>query len=193
METSASLLERLRVSGDTEAWDRFAELYGPLLFRWLQSYRLQHHDACDVAQEVLTVVARQIAGFEYDPARGAFRGWLRTILANQLRAYWRRRRQHPPGVGDSAWQQRLAELADPESQLSGIWNQEYGEYLRDRALRLIQTDFEATTWQAFWRVVVEARPAADVAAELGISRNAVYIAKSRVLERLKQELAGLLD
>lgn len=193
METSSSLLERLRDNTDIAAWDRFAELYGPLLHQWLNSYHLQHHDSCDVAQEVLTVVSRKLATFEYDPRRGAFRGWLRTILANQLRAFWRRRKRHPPGIGDVAWQQRLAELEDPNSELSACWDKEYNKSVSDRALRLIQTDFEPSTWQAFWQVVVEGRKPAEVADELGLTRNAVYIAKSRILERLKHELAGLLD
>jgi RNA polymerase sigma-70 factor (ECF subfamily) len=146
-----------------------------------------------VVQEVLTVVARDIAEFRYDPQRGSFRGWLKTILAYQLRAYWRRRQAHPAGVGDSHWQERLNELEDPHSQLSGQWDTEHHAYVARRALDLIKTEFEPTTWQAFWLVVMEERKPADVATELRVSRNAVYIAKYRVLERLRQVTDGLVD
>lgn len=191
--TSASLLVRLRSPTDHLAWSRFIDIYGPLLFRWVGRYRLQDHDAADVVQEVLTVVAREIAAFRYDPQRGSFRGWLKTILTYQLRAHGRRRQAHPAGVGDSAWQQRLNEWEDPRSQLSSQWDVEHHAYVARRALDQIQQDFEPATWQTFWALVMDGRKPAEIAAELGMTRNAVYIAKYRVLERLRQVTEGLLD
>src|SRR5262249_12171182 len=156
-QTSASLLERLRAPSDREAWNRFAEIYEPLLNRWLLRYQLQHHDACDVAQEVLAIAARELPGFQYDPGRGAFRGWLRSVLTNQLPAFWRGRNGQPAGVGSDEWQDRLAALEDPASELSAQWDCEYNQQVAQRTLALIQNEFETTTWKAFWGAVVDGR------------------------------------
>ena len=90
--TSTSLLERLRLSPDGAAWERFVEIYGPMIYRWLRQFGLQDQDAGDLGQEVLLTVVRAMPGFQYDPQHGFFRGWLRGIVVNQLRGFWRSQR-----------------------------------------------------------------------------------------------------
>jgi RNA polymerase sigma factor (sigma-70 family) len=192
-DTPVSLLERLRLRPDAASWQRLIDLYTPLVRNWLRQYCLQATDADDLVQEVLSVVVREIPNFQHDLRKGAFRRWLRTITVNRMRTFWRGRRAAPVATGDSNFEQMLDQLEDPESQLSQLWDQEHDKHVVRRLLELIEPDFEPATWQAFQRLVLLNQPTADVARELGITPNAVRIAKSRVLSRFRQEVEGLID
>jgi RNA polymerase sigma-70 factor (ECF subfamily) len=192
-ETSVSLLERLRSQPDTASWQRLVDLYTPLLHGWLRRYALQQADVDDLVQDVLTVVVRELPHFQHNQQRGAFRCWLRTILVNRLRYFWRSRQSRPLAACDSDLGQMLDQLEDPGSGLSQLWDREHDQHVLRRVLELIEHDFAPSTWEAFRRVVVEGKDEEAVAAELGLSVNAVFIAKSRVLCRLRQESAGLVD
>jgi RNA polymerase sigma-70 factor (ECF subfamily) len=184
--TSVSLIERLRQPGEREAWERLVELYTPLLYYWAYRMGLRDPDASDLVQDVFAVLVEKLPGFDYDQ-RKSFRGWLRTILANKWRDACRRRAAAPDARGGSLSGVAAAEDADP------FWEAEYRQHLVGRALELMQAEFQPTTWKACWEVVVGDRPAAEVAAQLGLSVDAVYAAKSRVLRRLRRELEGLLE
>jgi RNA polymerase sigma-70 factor (ECF subfamily) len=192
-ETSASLLERLRGRPDAADWERLVALYTPLLRGWLRRQRVPPGEVDDLVQEVLAVLVRELPQFPYDPGRGSFRGWLRTVTAHRLRHFWRSRRCHPPATGGSGPARRLEELEDPHSGLSREFERAHDRHLAQRLLELIEADFEPATWQAFRRLALDGAPAAEVAAELGISLNAVYLARYRVLRRLREEMRGLTD
>jgi RNA polymerase sigma-70 factor (ECF subfamily) len=192
-ETSVSLLERLRVEPDPPSWQRLVELYTPLIHGWLRRFALQPQDADDLVQEVLAVVVRELPQFHYDPARGTFRAWLRAVTANRLRAFWRARQTRPQPVGGEDHDRTLDRLEDPQSDLSRLWDQEHDTHVVRRLLAQIRPDFEPATWRAFERVVLEGAKPAAVAAELGTTVNAVFIAKHRVLRGLRQAGRGLLD
>ena len=185
-QTPVSLLERLRQADAGEAWERFVELYSPLIWTWCRRVGLQEQDAADLVQDVLLTVVQAMPTFVYDRHK-SFRGWLRTITLNK----WRdtcKRQAHMSPAGDAG----LAEAVVPDG-VEAWWEAEYRQHLTNRALRLMQADFQPATWQAFWEQVVVGRPAADVAAELGLTPGAVYAARFRVLDRLRRELAGMLD
>src|SRR4051812_20230411 len=191
-ETSVSLLERLRRAPEPAAWQRLLDLYDPLIRRWLARSPLQPADRDDLVQEVLGVVVRKLPEFERRRT-GAFRAWLRGVTVNCLRDFFRASRRRPVAPGDSAFLDRLAELEDPQSALSQLWDAEHDRHVVRRLLELIEPQFEAPTVAAFRLAVLEGRKAADVAAALGLTVNAVLLAKSRVLRRLRQELDGLLS
>jgi len=182
--TSVSLLERLRQPADQPAWQRFVDLYTPLLFHWARCAGLQESDAADLIQDVFHLLLRKMPEFTYDQ-NGSFRGWLRTVLLNQWRTRLRRRSELPLNDADSA-------LIEADGQ-QAVAEKEYRDYLLRRALDVMRRDFRPSTWQACWQHVVEERPAADVAAGLGITVKAVYLAKARVLRRLREELQGLWE
>ncbi len=190
-ETSVSLLERLRDQSDDVSWRRLLDLYGPLLRGWLGRHDLQAADADDLVQEVLAVVVRELPRFEHSGRPGAFRRWLRTILVNRLRPFWRGRRSRGEAGGDL--EGLLAQLEDPDSSLSRLWDEEHDRHVLGRLLELIRPEFTASTWQAFLRVTLQGRDEEAVAAELGLSVHAVFVAKSRVLCRLRREARGLID
>lgn len=185
--THASLLERLRRPGQQDAWERFVELYTPLLYSWARRVGLQDPDAADLVQDVFATLVQKMPAFVYDPQQ-SFRAWLRTVTLNQWRDNGKRRGRRPLAGNADA----LADVPSPEDG-DAFWEAEYRQHLVGRALEVIRAEFQPTTWKACWGFLVEGRPAADVAAELGLSENAVYIAKCRVLRRLRRELEGLLD
>lgn len=191
--TSISLLNRLQQTDDSVNWNRLVKLYSPLLRQWLRKYDVQASDADDLIQEVLLAVSKDLKSFDHNGRPGAFRTWLRTILAHRLRNFWRSRGRRPQARGDSDIDRRLDQLEDPASELSAIWDQQHDKYVAQQLLSMTQSSFEPRTWTAFRRVALEgARPDA-VAKELGVSLNAVFIAKSRVLSRLRQEADGLVE
>jgi RNA polymerase sigma factor (sigma-70 family) len=190
LETSFSLLERLRLSSDSAAWQRLVELYTPYIQSWLHRQNVQDADVEDLTQEALRCVVHVLPDFQHDLRRGAFRRWLRTITVNQLRSFWRTRR--PQTLSQEA-EQLFNQLEDPASDLSRTWDEEHDRHVVRRLLQLIEADFEPATWRAFQLVVLEGRSASEAAAELALSANAVRIAKSRVLARLRQESDGLID
>jgi RNA polymerase sigma-70 factor (ECF subfamily) len=192
-ETPVSLLERLRLRPDDASWQRLIDLYTPLIRDWLRRYFLQPTDADDLTQEVLSVVVRELPEFRHDLRKGAFRRWLRTITVNRLRTFWRSRQPVPVATGESDSSSILDQLEDPESRLSRLWDEEHDRHVMRRLLELIEPEFESSTWRAFQRLVLQNQPTAAVADELGISPNAVRIAKSRVLRRFRQEVEGLVD
>jgi RNA polymerase sigma factor (sigma-70 family) len=192
VETSASLLERLAGKPSDLDWQRLFDLYQPLLRAWALRAGVGDADADDLVQDTLSVVISEIATF--DRARsGAFRSWLRVILANRLRDFFRSRRTRPVAAGGSDGWAQLDQLAAQDSELSKLWDREHDRHIANKVMRLVQGDVEPATWRAFARQVLEGQPAAAVAAELGLSHNAVLLAKSRVLKRLRAELAGLVD
>jgi RNA polymerase sigma-70 factor (ECF subfamily) len=192
-DTSASLLERLRQEPDAASWQRLVDLYTPLLQGWLRRNLVPANDVDDLVQEVMTVLVRELPNFRYDRERGSFRGWLRTITVNRLRMFWRSRQSRPLATGDSDLARKLDELEDPHSVLSQTWDREHDRHVARRLLDLIEREFEPATWRAFQRLALDDAPATAVAAELGLSLNAVYLAKFRVLKRLQQEIKGLTD
>jgi RNA polymerase sigma-70 factor (ECF subfamily) len=185
--TPGSLLERLRVSNENAAWERFVRLFTPMIYRVAKGAGLRHDDACEVVQDVFLLLARKMPEFQYDRTK-SFRGWLRTVTLNKLREH-ARRRQLTSQQGNDA---NLSQFAD-ESELNLLEEAEYHQSLAARAMELMRAEFSPTTWQACWEHVVSGRTAAAIAEELGISESAVYVAKCRVLQRLRTELAGLLD
>jgi RNA polymerase sigma-70 factor (ECF subfamily) len=184
--TPLSLLHRLRQGADEQSWARLFALYTPLIRHWVTRHGVFDSDADDLVQEVCVTVSRELSGFAHVGHAGAFRGWVRMIVLNRLRGYWRERRKAPATRGD------LDQLEDPDSQLGGQWDRDHDEFVAGRLLELIQPEFSPATWRAFRIQVIEGVSAARAAEELGISVNAVLIAKSRVLRRLRQEGRGLI-
>jgi RNA polymerase sigma-70 factor (ECF subfamily) len=192
-ETSLSLLEALQRPTAGDAWQRMAELYGPLIRGWLRRNAILPHDQDDLIQEVLAIVVRKVPAFERVDRPGAFRRWLLNITINCVRDFWRARRLRGVAVNDTSFGERLSQLDDPDSPLSRLWDVEHDRYILERLLELVRPHFELKTWTVFCRITLDGIPPAEAAAEQGLSPNAAFIAKSRVLAKLRELGRGLVD
>ena len=184
--TSTELLQ-LVADRNSIAWQRFTDLYAPLVFHWCRRSQLSEEDAGDVIQEVFTSVSRRIDRFiEAQSDVATFRGWLMTITMNQVRDHYRKRGRQVSAQGGTDSQLQLADVwfqePDDETEKSAVAS------LFQRAVELIRGEFAQKTWEAFWRATIDGENTADIAAELGMTANSVRQAKSRVLRRLRQEL-----
>jgi RNA polymerase sigma-70 factor (ECF subfamily) len=177
---------------DQEAWRRFVELYGPLVCRWCRRFGLREEDAADVGQDVFRTVAEAVGDFHHDQKGDSFRGWLCTITRSRALDFLRRKAREADGVGGSAALDRLHELPDEPAD-SGSEDEEDKLFLVRRAADLVLERCSEETRQAFLRVVIGEEDPADVARDLGITPNAVYLAKSRTLRKLREEFAELVD
>lgn len=189
--TRQSLLIRIKDSRDTLAWSQFADLYGPLIFRYGKRKGLQDADAADLMQDVLRRVSQSIVKFEYNPSIGRFRSWLFLISRQSISALVKKRERQPVGSGDSRVAEMIAHL--PDHQDESIWETEYCDHLLSWAMSQVKNQFAANTWSAFREVAINNRPAQAVAQELGISVGAVYIARSRVTQRLRETVSAIDD
>ncbi len=190
-QTPVSLLDRLQRQPDAQSWQRLLAVYEPFIRRFLRDPALRE-EADDLVQDILAVLVRELPAFRRQRS-GSFRAWLRTITVNRANEWRRRNRHRPAAAGGSAALDQLAQLADPASALSRLWDAEHDRHVARRLLELLEGEFTPGTWRAFRRQVLDGASAAEAAAELGVTVNAVLIAKSRVLQRFREEAAGLLD
>jgi RNA polymerase sigma-70 factor (ECF subfamily) len=189
--TSVSLIDRLRAARpEAIDWERLQGIYLPLIRPWLRRVPGLGAEADDLAQEVFLVVIRELPWFERR-REGSFRAWLRTITANKARNHCKHRDRRPT-VGMDRAEGFLEQMADPQSDLAREWDREHDEHVVQKLLAAVNSDFNPTTWEAIRRLALDGLPAARVAEELGMPENAVLLAKSRVIRRLRREAGDLL-
>jgi RNA polymerase sigma-70 factor (ECF subfamily) len=189
-ETRASLLVRIRNAQDKEAWRQFVQIYGPVVYGYGRKHGLQDADAADLTQEVLRGVSMAVGRLDYDPGRGSFSGWLFTVAHHKLHDLLACRNRPGQGTGDSGVQEWLGEQPARQEDID-LWDQEYERRLFTWAAEQVRDRFHGATWQAFWRTAVEGRSGQAVAKELGMTVAAVYLAKSRVMARLRKQIQQL--
>jgi RNA polymerase sigma-70 factor (ECF subfamily) len=192
-QTRPSLLVRIRDARDAQAWSQFVDLYAPLVYGFARKQGLQDADAADLSQDVLRSVAGAARGLEYDPTRGSFRGWLFTIVRNKLRNFRAAEVRQERGSGGSDARALLEEQPDRGDVREDRWDQEYEQRLFRWAAEQVRGGFQPASWQAFWQTAVEGKSPQAVGEQLGMSVGAVYIAKSRVLARLREEIRRLQE
>jgi RNA polymerase sigma-70 factor (ECF subfamily) len=190
--TRPSLLIRIRDSGDRQAWSEFVGIYAPLVYGFARKHGLQSADAADLTQDVMRAVAGAAERFRYDPQRGSFRGWLFTVVRNRLRNFLVAQSRHAQAAGGPEGQKVLDALPAPDDDES-LWQREYEQRLFDWAAEQVRQDCEEKTWQAFWRTAVEGQSGQEAAQALGMSPAAVYLAKRRVMDRLREYLRQVED
>ena len=188
--TRASLLVQLRTGSNHTAWQEFAKLYGPVIFGFARKRGLQDADAADLMQDVMRSVSAAIGRLDYDRQQGTFRGWLFTITRNKVFNFLSARRTRPQSTGDSATNRILNSHPDDQDG-SAAWEMEYQRRLASLAMEQIKGEFQDKTWRAFWLTSVQGAAAADASKQLGLSPGAIYVAKSRVLARLKEVVKTL--
>lgn len=189
--TRPSLLLRLRDVDDAEAWSEFVRLYTPLVFGHCQRHGLQDADAADVAQEVMRVAAGAMPDFQYDTQRGKFRGWMLQTTRHRLHKFFARQQRAPQAACETTIERLLESEASIDEQAR--WEEDYRQRLFDWAAEKARAEFQPATWDAFWKTAVDSVSVKDVAGQLGISIGAVYIARSRVIARIRELIETVTD
>jgi RNA polymerase sigma-70 factor (ECF subfamily) len=184
-KTRRSLLLRIRDTQDARSWTEFVAIYEPLVYRLARKHGFQHADALELTQEVLLAVSKSIDRWNADPACGSFRGWLFRVTRNLMINLLVKQRRHPRAVGNTDFQRLLAQVPDPALDESAVFDLEYRRSLFRWAAEQVKSEFRPTTWQAFWKTCVDGLAVKDVAQELELSVGAIYVARSRVMARLR--------
>jgi RNA polymerase sigma-70 factor (ECF subfamily) len=190
-ETSSSLVARIR-DKEPEAWTRLVQLYSPLVYRWCQRYGLQEADMADVGQDVFRTVAQSIADFHHDQTGDSFRGWLHAITCSRVLDFLRRRAREVVGAGGSDVRDQMLQVPGSDADSDEKDREDDKLVLLRSALELVLASCKEDTRQAFLKVVIEGRRPAEVAQELGMTANTIYLAKSRILRRIREEFAQLV-
>jgi RNA polymerase sigma-70 factor (ECF subfamily) len=186
-DTPISLLDRLRSPENDEAWRECSSLYEPLIRRWVGRLVSRPDSVDDVTQEVLKALVEGIPGFQHNRRKGAFRAWLRSITIHRIRRHWRDQHPNVKQLSDAR------DLEDPRSALSGLWDEEHDRQVLRSLLEKVLPEFDAKTQEIFRRVVLGGSSPREITTDLGCSPNVIYIAKARVLKRLRQEADGLIE
>lgn len=188
--TSTSLLAGLKAR-NRESWNQMTELYLPIVHSWCRRGGVPRSDVPDLLQEVFSSVAKSLESFRRENEGDTFRGWLHGITRHKILDYWRKSPAEGRGVGGTDAHQRLANLKEDEGAEAESEVLSDSALLAQRALDRISVEFEPTTWRAFQRTALEGDVPKEVAEDLGMSVAAVYKAKSRVLQRLRETLGDL--
>lgn len=184
LSTSLSLLDELRTTSDGACWERFVRLYTPVLGIWANRLGLSSSDTEDLLQDVFSLLVQKIGMYQPDN-QGRFRDWLRVVLTNRFRERWRKRTPELASVDPVDFRH--------EDPAAAFWEQEYQQVVVARALGFLRDRFEERVWKAFWLTTVDGWSTTEAADELQMTVGAVYVARSRVLTRLRREFEGFLD
>lgn len=187
--TRVSLLDAIRDEGSEAAWRQFCEIYEELIRQWLRRESLQPADIDDLTQDVLATLVRELKNFSHNGRPGAFRCWLRRLVANRLRRLWQSRSKRPRATGEIDLGSLADELTDDASRLSSIWDLEHDRYVVGELLDSLQPRFSAKNLQAFERVAIHCEDARKVADEMQMSLGAVRVAQHRIAKALR-DIAG---
>ena len=191
--TRASLVIRLKDRADDEAWMEFVDMYGPMIFRFVRSRGLQDADAADLVQEVLRRVGGSIERLEYAKEKGGFRAWLFTITRNCLNTFLKKKKRTNPVGNDTAQYAMLNQVPNETEELTELWEREYQRQLMSKAIEIVKPNTEPKTWAAFEMTAMQELTAEQAGEKIGMSRGAVYVARSRVTAKLRAEVERLMD
>jgi RNA polymerase sigma-70 factor (ECF subfamily) len=189
-QTGSTLLALLQDPADPRAWDIFVRRYGPLIHRWCRRWRLQDADAENITQEVLAQLVQKLRTFHYDPHKGTFRGWLRTLTQHALSDYVAGSRGRVLGTGDSAVLEQL-QAVEARVDLTASLAEAFDLELLEHAQARVQLRVSPRDWQIFQELALEQQPARAVSQKLGMTITAVLTAKSRVQKKLQEEIRRL--
>ena len=193
MDTTRQSLLLMAQAGDAGAWADLCELYRPLIVGWLRRQSIPEADRDDLVQEIFLAVVGSLPSFIHSGRPGAFRSWLRSIAYHHSCDYWKSPSRRSAAPGDDLATEAIRLLEDPDSRLNRYWDEEHDRYVLRCLLVAIELEFEPATVRAFRRVALEGASGAEVAGESGMSLGAVYVARSRVLRRLRELADGLID
>jgi RNA polymerase sigma-70 factor (ECF subfamily) len=191
MDATRLTLLQQAAGGQSQAWGELDRLYRPFLRSWFRVHDVPAPDAEDLTQDVLAALHQELPVFEHSGRAGAFRTWLRTACLHRLLGHRRAEGRRGRPVGGSDFQERLDGIEGSDPNVDA-WDREHDQAVLRHLFSRVSEEFEPATLEAFRRLAINEQPVAEVATALGITAGAVYVAKSRVLRRLREEAIRLL-
>lgn len=188
-DTRASLIVRLKASEDSSVWHEFVSIYESVIYRTARKQGLCHDDSAEVTQEVLTRVTKAIDGWEINPGRGSFRGWLYRITKNLSIDYLRKSKRRPTTGNDTT----ILNSIKAPGESGNDFDRQFERQVFRQTARTIENQFKPKTWKAFWMTTVDGKSIDEAVKQLDMTRGAIYIARSRVMAKLKQEVQKSLN
>ena len=188
-KTRETLILRLRDPEDDSSWREFVEIYTPLLYGYCTNRGLKAADSADIVQDVMRSVSLAMHGFEYDPEKGKFKGWLFTATRNAISKHFKKQARRPVTASDTRMLLWIEQTPDDEE--IDAWETDYQRKLLAWAMEKVKPQFAERIWRAFELTVVEGQDPGAVAEVIGMTRNAVAIAKCRVMQRLREKAASV--
>jgi len=180
--TRPSLLIRIKDPRDAEAWAQFHDLYAPLIYRYARGRGLGREDADDIRSKCYEAIVRQIKTFDYSKAKGGFKAWLRTLVDRRVIDLFRKKGEQ------QADPKALAALTSNQSSPEEVWEHHWRSQHLKYCVEQLRDSVSRSTFDSFFIVVVQGRPVDDACEELGISRNQVYKARTRMLARVREKM-----
>lgn len=196
MKTNQSLIENAKLGSDSEAWFQLHRIYDPLITGWVVRAGVDRSDVNDITQEVLAALAEALPTFEHNGRVGAFRNWLKSITLNRCRRYWDAKKKQVPTLNPSGIENGLkflAEFEDQRSDTSRLWDQEHDSYVLKKLIDLIRNEFAPEVFEIFLRGTLREETAQSISKSEGLAITKVYKIRFKVMTRLRQLAAGLLD
>ena len=190
MDTSKSLLQKAKDDPKSDAWFELISIYEPLITGWIVRAGVEQSEVGDISQEVFQTMLRELGAFEHNGRTGAFRNWLKVTTINRCRRYWESKKRRA-GTNDGT--DMLNQLADSNSELSKIWDNEHDHYVIQRILKLVEREFDPKSFEVFVRNAIKGELPELLASEYEIAVGQVYKIKFRVLKRLRQEADELVN
>lgn len=195
-QTNQSLLQKAKLDGGSDAWFHLNRIYEPLIAGWTIRAGIGESEVGDITQDVLQALAQGLAEFEHNGRVGAFRKWLKLITINRCRRYWDRKKREVSTsrpLDDDSASKLLNDLEDPNSDISQLWDKEHDNYVLDQMIDLVRLEFDKRDFEVFTRNAIDGEPAKEISNEMGLSVGNIYKIKFRVLSRLKEVAAGLVE
>ena len=186
VDTSHNLLRDAKADFRSENWNRFVRIYSPLIARWLSRFGASTAEIPDLTQDVLLAASTDLARFEHNGRKGAFRNWLRTVALHRCRRHWQQKQRQITAHQFDTASQQIDELSDPRSELSEMWDREHDEYVLRGLFELLERDFDGTSLEVFRRLTILGESPAECAQRFGWTIGRVYKVKYRVMRRLRE-------
>ncbi len=187
--THGTLLARIADPADSNAWSEFCAQYEEMIRAFARRQGVVGANADDIVQDVLLSLTKAMPGFEYNPEKGRFRSYLKTVVVRAII----RRTEREPGAAPLSDLDEATRAAATDPSLDDAWEEEWRQQHLRRAMRIVESEFNATDLSSFQAYVLEGKDAAEVAAQMGVSTGQVYTAKHRVLARLRTVIAAQVE
>lgn len=186
--THISLLNRVRVPTDSEAWKEFVNIYGPLIYNYCRKSKLNDSDSEDVCQDVFRQISSSLHTFDYNQKLGRFRSWLGTVTYHEICRFFKKNQRFQNQIGSNGLQEIIYEQP---GEIDAVWSDEFCSHIYKTALDNIRPEFDDKTWKAFELTWIKDRSPKDTAVELETEIPRVYKAKFLVQRKLKEEIQRL--